>query len=320
MRFKVAVTLACCALATSCGRAGLEQRGRYAFASLTVRGDASAVRAALDERSRALGPIAAVFLNGVALPDDRAGADHVVTIAAKPTDEAGFGVADTIVVDETGGGAAVDLVLLAKHGLELPRRIALGTRVVTRANLAANGVARAAAGDFVLDLLRREHAALLGAAAPDTPKVRIGLVQLRPDDPRQARAAAEVTAAARSRPVVELERVSAAGDVNQQNAAIASLIREGRAAIVITDDPASLAVVRKSAIVANAAIVVIDVDAREDIGTSVGPDQIVLGRAAAEAIVRAVPTGGTVLELHADLGDPIVRKRHQGFVAALGGF
>jgi len=320
MRTPVPAILACCALAAGCGSGDVERHGRFAVASLHVAGDAAATHTMLQDAVRRHGPVAAVFLNGVAMPADRAGAGHVVAIAPRPANEADFGVADTIVVEETGATAALDLAVLASHGVALPDRVALGTRVVSRANVATNGVARAAAGDFVMELLRREHSTHLTARPPADAPLQLGLAQLQPTDPRQERVATELLAAAKKHAWIDLQVRGAAGDPRRLNDIVTTFVREQRRVLVTTDDPAPLAEIRVAAVANDMAILSVDPLLRPGIPITctVGADPAVMGRAAAEAIARIAPNGGVVIALHGDLANPIVRGRHEGFLAGLG--
>jgi hypothetical protein len=71
------------------------------------------------------------------------------------------GQLDATIEYPTCAAGAIDLALLACNGVQLPRRIVVGTRVWTPANQAAGGAAVPSAGDIMLADLRAHHGAEL---------------------------------------------------------------------------------------------------------------------------------------------------------------
>ena len=323
MRNPVSALLAGCLLAASCGNDAHE---RHRVAPIAATGDAASVGAALAEHTRARGAPAAIVADGpaaVAAAEAFARANQgtrVVAIAPKPADAAAFGPIDTVIVDETGAAVAMDMGLLAAGGIELPEQIALGTRAVTRTDFAKGGASRAGPGDFVVEVMRRQHAELLAIPPKNPAVVAMALVQLRADDPRHARVATELVAAAKRHAQVQLDVRAADGDAKKQNDAILEFARAGRRVVFVsTDDPRSLADLREPALLGATKLIVLDplLRAAHSGFCHLGADQQLLGRAAGEAIGHLVPSGGTIVELHGDLASPLHLRRHQGLLAAL---
>lgn len=242
----------------------------------------------------------------------------VVGIGEPPADGAPGPAA--LIVPETGAGIAVDLALLACNGLALPPRIPVGARLYTDANRRAGGERQLAPGDFVVELLRREHAAVL-TTTPATDEVhRIALVVFRDDDPWQRRVLAEVAAAAQRYPQLELHSACADGDPARRDGRIREFLGQGARAILVTSGaPVGLAAVAGAAAAQNAALIALDpVLAPDEQATCcIGCEAGMLGRTAAAGVRALLPGGGALALLFADRGDATTAARMRGFVDGL---
>ncbi len=231
---------------------------------------------------------------------------------------------DSIIVATTGAAVAVDLALLASHGIELPKQVALGTRTVTAANAAAGGAPRLAPGDLGMEMLRRQHTEVL-TTTPSTDVIfKIALVQMRAAAGFDERLREEVKAASKRYPQLELVCYDAAGDATRFVALVTQCITENlRAVLLSADDWSMLASIetkvnehryeQKIALIALDPMVAV-----AGATCSVGSDQAILGRAAGEALRALLPTGGDVLVLSTQTPASRTAARLQGFVDALG--
>lgn len=221
-----------------------------------------------------------------------------------------------VVLDETGADAAIDLALLWCHGIAPPSHLPLGTRILRSG---VPDAAQPAPGDFVLELLRRQHGDLL-TSQPNTDVVfRIGCAVLRADG-RHLRVRDQARAAAARYPQLELVDRAADGDRERLAAIVRTFLDDGhRAILVSTDDTKSLAPIAAAARERNVALFVLDAFAECDVATCcIGCDQQVLGRAAGEAVRQLEPGGAAIVEIGDDLQRPAIRLREQGLAAALG--
>lgn len=331
-----ALMLGSCSLLAACGeRPLLQDAGGHYRLLARCAGDAAGLAQCRDLLQHADAP-AVVFshdgqlLRALATPTTTGGPlpadlravaigdsdpDAMVAAAATPAWRQ-LAARTAIVLDASGAGVAVDLALLWCHGITPPRRLTIGTRMLRTGQ---PDLVQPAPGDFVVELLRREHAALL-TDKPQTDVVfRIGCVTLHPDDqPSGMRSQAH--AAASHYPQLELVDRTADGEPAQLEAIVRTFLAEGHRAILIrTDDPTTLTTIAAEAREHNVALFVLDADADCDVATCcIGCDQQVLGRAAGAAVKLLAPGGAAIVELGADRQRPAIQAREQGFVAALG--
>ncbi|MBX3464778.1 MAG: hypothetical protein KF830_16540 [Planctomycetes bacterium] len=241
---------------------------------------------------------------------------RLVAIDDEPAATSPGDVPVATVVPDRGSAVAVDMALLWCHGVTPPPRLMLGSRIVLPGGATQR---QPAPGDFVVELLRRQHAELLTDRPRTDVVFRIGLLLVRDDD-RQRRLGDDVEAAVARYPHLVCERRQALGDT----ARLATMARERldagcRALLVAGDGGDALAAVAAMADEFRAALIVLDPDAECRQATCcIGADPTMLGRAAAEAVRRLAPDGAALLELATDHGTPAADGRHQGFAAALG--
>lgn len=225
--------------------------------------------------------------------------------AAKLVDD---GTAAAVIERPTAAAAAIDLVLLAVSGIAPPERLLIGARILTKANAAAGGKPVPAPGDFVLDLLRRQHGDTLTTTPTIDVVFRIGVVVAAGDDPFLAALRDELFAAAKRYPQLAAEpyaTVAAAVAANVNGLLVAP-----------TDEPTAVAA--RQAAATDVKVVAVG---REPLGAPplrfAGVDEERLGAAAGEALRDLLGAGGTVAELQR-AGDPFAAARAAGLGRALG--
>ena len=317
-----ALMLACGVMAAACGA---DSGGRAAagawrvVAEVAMTGDEAADAAAVRAAVAAHGPAALVALTEAGRQAAATARSElpIVAIAAAPA--AAPAVHETIVVEATGAVAAVDLALLACHGLPLPPQIAVGTRTLTAANAAAGGAPRLAPGDLGLEMLRRQHPDVITTAPRTDVVFRIGFVQIR-SDRWHDRVGDEVQAVVKRHPQLQLVHHVAGGQSARLRGQINECLQANlRVVLVATDDWAAVQPVVAAAAERRIALIGLDALAEaQHTQCSVGADQAILGRAAGEALRGTVPGGGSFVVLHGDPATALTKRRHQGLVDALG--
>jgi hypothetical protein len=210
---------------------------------------------------------------------------------------------------------AIDLAVLACRGIEVPRRVPIGARFLTRANLAAGGSLVPAPGDFALQAMRLQHGAILAAGSDAV--LRLACVTTAD----AFGTAVQQALAGVSAPGVQLSFVAAAaaGDDAAFAAALRSVLPDNPSAVLVVtrDAGAAAAEVRAEVLQRGIKVLVFGAaPADEQFTCWLGPDQAALGRAAAEALRQIAPLGASLLEIHRGTagGDAL----HQSFVGALG--
>jgi ABC-type sugar transport system substrate-binding protein len=156
--------------------------------------------------------------------------------------------------------------------------------------------------------------------SPSTDMVfTIAFVQVRADKAWHDRVAAEVQAAAKRYRQLGLRSHVGDGTNERFASLVADCLRaDVRAVLLSTDDWSALQAVANVPRDAKTALIAIDpLVGAAHATVSVGCDQVVLGRAAGEAVKVLSGTGGTCIVL-GDMASMIAQRRHQGFVDALG--
>lgn len=202
--------------------------------------------------------------------------------------------ADVIVQGSSGGDLAVELAVLHCHGIEVPKILPLGARVVTTATRQTGGTERPGPGEVMLQVLRMRHRELLSGELRTDAVCRIGFVAVG-----SARSAGDdaAEAAKRFRHVELVTKV--AGDAAGLPAALGELLDGGcRAVIVATPTALQLGELRTRAAALQALLLVLDPTLETEADCVVGADPDQHGRAAAEAVRALVGDRGTLLELH----------------------
>ena len=215
------------------------------------------------------------------------------------------GLLDATVERPTGAVAAIDMALLACHGLTPPRRLAVGTRVLTKATLAAGGRQIVSPADFVLENLRRQHADVLTTQPKTDNILQIAAVVA---DPALRDA---LIAAAKRYPQVALEMRATVQE---------SLAKDYPAVVFALADAAATADACKAAKAKNARVVIVGAEpADAEFLCSVGADEQQLGEAAGALAKELLgEAGGAIVELPDAADAAATRARHEGFVKALG--
>jgi len=203
---------------------------------------------------------------------------------------------ETLIVPADPAPVAVDLALLACHGVALPPKVALGLRVVDTANAAAGGVARLGPGDIGLAALARQHAEQLTTKPTTDVVFRVGLVAADGGDGWPLRAHAAARAAAARYPQLVIEGgVAAGGPVRVAAALRERLDANVRVLVVALADPQPLAELAARAAELHIPIVAIDPSLRAATAACVvGSDPAAVGRALGAAARAALPTDAAI--------------------------
>lgn len=230
------------------------------------------------------------------------------------------GVLDATFEYPTGAIAAIDLAVLACSGITPPRRIVLGTRVYTKQNLAAGGEALPSPGEFLLENLRREHAAVLTSNPDARGKFRIGMAQCTDGEPWRVAMREELIAAAARYPQIQFDYRAADNDAEKQRSIVRDFVAQGFHAILVSPkESLALAAPCKEAIAAGIKVIVLDRELGSDDYTCfVGGDNGKIGEAAGAQIQVMLPEGGTIVELQGLMTSSPAQERHGGFAKALG--
>ena len=235
------------------------------------------------------------------------------------------GVIDATFLHPTGAAAAIDMALLACSGIAPPRRILLGTRMFTKATLAAGGTIVPAPGDVMVEALRRQHASVLTTTPTTDVVFRIAMAHRTGGDPRRARLGEELKAAAKRYPQIQFDCRAAEGTPEQQVNLVRDFIAQNYNAILVAPEPVApevgvaLGPVCKEAIAREIKVVVLESElGSEDYTCFVGCDDKAIGKAVGTAIGKLLPKGGAIVELQGAMTTSAAQQRHEGFVEALG--
>jgi hypothetical protein len=276
--FAIAAVLA----AAGCRRGDAPATGPRVGAALAEPTDAAVVSAVRDAAAAAI-----VALDQAALAQARAvrpqcAADmRILGVADATTPLAG----EVLVAPGDAAAVAVDMALLACHGVTLPPKVALGARTLAAENAAAGGVLRPGPGDVGLAVLARQYAPQL-ATKPTTDVVfRLGIVASAGGDGWPGRAAVAAQAAAARYPQLAVEVRAGDGTAARATALLNEFLDGNvRVLVVALADPAPLAAVAARAAELRIPIVAIDPDlAAAPAACVVGADPAAIGRALAEA-------------------------------------
>ncbi len=241
-----------------------------------------------------------------------AGALAAVVAAKDTAPRVAIGVApkqlaanETWVVPSSGAVAAVKLALLAARGKSLPPAIGVGAHIVTAANAAAGGDARPAPGDFALLMLEREHGDVITTAPRTDDLCVLDFVQWR-SDAWHERVRDELQTEAKRFPQIQLRSHTVDGDAAALRRVFEGAAQAGaRVVAVAADEWQAVAALQPFADEHQIKVIGIDPAARATgVAATVGADAAILGRNAADALMRALPAGGVFLEVRSSPGNP----------------
>lgn len=220
----------------------------------------------------------------------------------------------------TGAEAAIDLALLACSGIVVPKRLVLGTRTFTKANLAAGGEAVPSPSEFLLANLRRQHGDVLTGKPTTDVVFRIGMAQCTDGEPWRVAMREQLIAAAKRYPQIQFDYRAADDDTEKQRGIVRDFITQNYNAILLSPkESLALVAVAKEALEKGIKLIVLDRELGTDDYTSfVGGDNLAIGKAAGTAIGQLLPNGGTIVELQGLMTSSPAQERHNGFVEALG--
>ena len=232
------------------------------------------------------------------------------------------GVIDATFAYPTCGAEAIDLALLACSGIDVPKRIELGTVEYTKAAIAAGGRRVTSPGEFMLANLRQQHGDVLTTEPMTDVVFRIGMAQCTDDEPWRVQMGKDLEAAAARYPQIEYHYRSANDDVETQRGIVRDFIAQNFNAILISPkESRSLAAACQEAVAAGIKVIVIDRElGGEDGGFTcfIGGDNVAIGRAAGAHARTLLPAGGVIVELQGLMTSSPAQERHAGFAEALG--
>lgn len=230
------------------------------------------------------------------------------------------GLLDTTVEYPTLGAEAIDLALLACNGVQLPRELTVGTRVWTAANSNGGGAAVPAPGDFQLKALRHQYEAVLTTSPKTDNFFKIGMAQCNDAEPWRVAMRTDMQAAAKRYPQVQFSYRDAGNDNDKQRAIVADFVAQGFHAIVVSPkESLVLAAACKEALAKNVKVIVLDRRlGTDDFTCFLGGDNVAIGKAVGDEILRLLPEGGTIVEIQGLMTSTPAQERHQGFVQRLG--
>jgi len=235
--------------------------------------------------------------------------------------EVADGLLDATFERPTCGAAAIDLALLAVSGIPTAQNIPLGSRLFTRANLAAGGELVIAPGDFALANMLRQHANVLTTTPATDVVFRLGVAQWSDESPWRRAMRADLEAAAGKYPQIALSYRDAGGSLEQQRAIVREFIAQNFNSILIAPGMSSdLTTVCQEAIAAGIKVIVVGHRLQGgDYTCHVGADESRIGHAAGRYIAEMLgPEGGTIIELQGAMASPSAQKLDAGFTQALG--
>ncbi|HEX6810368.1 MAG TPA: substrate-binding domain-containing protein [Planctomycetota bacterium] len=229
------------------------------------------------------------------------------------------GSIDATVLHPTCADTVIDMALLACSGIAPPRRLVLGTRLYTKATLAAGGTIVPAPGDIVVAMLRGQHASVLTTTPSIDVVFRIGMALRTDGEARRTRIGDELQAAAKRYPQIQFDCHAAEGPEQEQKLVRDFIAQNYNAIVMAPTDPTTLAPLCKEAIAKEIKVVVLDRElAGVDCSCFVACDEKSIGRAVATAIKELLPSGGAIVELQGTMTASAAQERHQFFVEALG--
>jgi len=234
------------------------------------------------------------------------------------------GLLDATFEYSTCGAEAIDLALLACSGVQgLPPRIKVGTRLFTKANLAAGGAAILSPGAFVMANLRTQHAKILTTTPMIDVVFRVGMAQCTDDEPWRVAMGKDIRAAAARYPQIELIYRSADDDVEKQRGIVRDFIAQNVNAILISPkESLALVAVCKEAMTAGIKVIVLDRELGGEADSQtcfIGGDNEQIGREVGRYITKLLGSkGGTIVELQGLMTSSPAQERHAGFARELG--
>ncbi|MCR9246116.1 MAG: substrate-binding domain-containing protein [bacterium] len=218
----------------------------------------------------------------------------------------------------TCGDEAIKLALLACNGVDLPKRIQLGTRQWTKGSLASGGGPINSPGEFMFTNLCAQNGAALTTAPKEDVIFRIGMAQCTDDEPWRVQMGKDLKAAAAKFPQIEYVYRSANDDVETQRGIVRDFIAQNLNAILISPkESRALASACREAVDAGIKVIVIDRELGGDDGdftTFIGGNNERIGAAAArQALAILGNGGGTIVELQGLMTSSPAQERHRGF-------
>lgn len=261
--------------------------------------------------------------HGARLAANRAGRADIkfVGIDALPHEGIKYvrqGLLDATFSYPTCGADAIDLVLLVLSGVKLPKRISLGSKMFTRANVDKGGLALDAPGARVLADLRAKNKEAF-AAKLTLRQYRVGMSQCNLGEPWRVQMNADLRAAAAKYPWIELVEKDAQNNTDTQRNQIDEFIAD-KVDCLLVSPLETIPLTKPVARAFKAGIPVIVIDravAGDDFTCFIGGDNVMIGKAVGRWVHKTLNGKGNVVELQGLMTSQPARDRHEGFLTGL---
>ncbi len=219
----------------------------------------------------------------------------------------------------TGGAEAVAVARRILGGAEVPKNIALGTKVYTKDNIDSGGTVvppDPKEGWTSIDEVTKSPEPNLTKE-----KYTIGLSQCNLGEPWRVRMNNEIKACIEKCPQFELVEKDAQNKTEQQQAAVRDLIKLGADLIISSPKEAKpLTEPVAEAMDAGIPVIVLDRKVEGDKYTCfIGGDNVMIGRQAGKWVRENYPDGCKIVELKGLMTSTPAGERHQGFLEGLNG-
>ncbi len=217
----------------------------------------------------------------------------------------------------TGGSEAVQVARRILGGAEVPKNIALGTKVYTKDNVEAGG--EVVPPDPKEGWTGADQIASIPEPELTKDNYTIGMSQCNLGEPWRVRMNAEIKACTDKCPQLTVEWKDAQGKSEQQQAHVREFIDMGVDLIIISPlEAVPLTKPVEEAMDAGIPVIVLDRKIEGDKYTCfIGGDNVMIGREAGKWVRENYPDGCKIVELQGLTTSTPAGERHQGFVEGL---
>jgi ABC-type sugar transport system substrate-binding protein len=229
------------------------------------------------------------------------------------------GILDATLLYPTCGAEAVDLGLLALEGRKIPKEIALGSALFTKENVDRGGEVLPAPGTQQVDSLRKENADVLKPDPSRPGRFKIGMSQCFLGEPWRVQMNDDIRKAAKRYPQITLVEKDAQNDADRQRTQIDEFIAE-RVSCLLVSPKETVPLTAPVARAFESGIPVIVLDRRvggDEYTCFIGPDNLMVGKAAGRFAWKALGGKGKIVELQGLMTSTPAQDRHRGFLDGL---
>lgn len=219
----------------------------------------------------------------------------------------------------TGAAQAIDMALLILNGVEVPKKVTLGTTLYTQDNIDSGGIPVDAPGPALMAELRSRHADILRPDPDNAGRWTIGMSQCNLGEPWRVRMNQELENAAAQYPQLKLVFKDAQNDAQtQRNQVEEFLTQQIDLLIVSPKETVPLTPPVKKVYEAGVPVIVLDRTIQGDTYTCfIGADNVLIGRTAGRYIAHLMQGQGNIVELKGLMTTDPGQERHNGFIQGL---